>query len=316
MKNEINSWFLLIFLFITMIQFKPPGLEERLKAIGPVKDLSTTMQKALQPDSDFQPVAVPGPNDWLANHVEKGQTFQDFVHARFHKPEPPRTKIYLQPIGDFTPEQSPPLDLLKEFTTLFFNLEVSMLPVLSLEKARVTFRINQYTKKRQILTGDILSLLLNKLPADAFCIVGITMEDLYPAPEWNFVFGQASLWDRVGVFSFARYDPQFYGESRDQNYQTLLLKRSCKVLAHEIGHMFGLHHCIYFKCLMNGSNHLAESDARPMHLCPVCLRKLQYSVGFDVVDRYEKLQQFYEKVNFNTEARWLGRRLQKIKSVR
>jgi archaemetzincin len=35
------------------------------------------------------------------------------------------------------------------------------------------------------------------------------MEDLYPDPAWNFVFGQASLRERVEVFSFARYDPAF-----------------------------------------------------------------------------------------------------------
>jgi hypothetical protein len=31
---------------------------------------------------------------------------------------------------------------------------------------------------------------------------------------FNFVFGQASLNDRVGVYSFARYDPAFYGYTR------------------------------------------------------------------------------------------------------
>jgi archaemetzincin len=64
------------------------------------------------------------------------------------------------------------------------------------------------------------------------------MEDLYPDPHWNFVFGQASLQDRVGVFSFARYDPFFYGESHSSQYQELLLRRSAKVLVHETAHMF------------------------------------------------------------------------------
>lgn len=32
--------------------------------------------------------------------------------------------------------------------------------------------------------------------------------------------------------------------------------------------------CIWYRCLMNGSNHLGEADARPLHLCPVDLRKL------------------------------------------
>ena len=37
----------------------------------------------------------------------------------------------------------------------------------------------------------------------------------------------------------------------------LTLRRSCKVLAHEACHMFGIEHCVWFRCLMNGSNHLA-----------------------------------------------------------
>jgi archaemetzincin len=53
--------------------------------------------------------------------------------------------------------------------------------------------------------------------------------------------------------------------------------------------MCGIHHCIHFSCLMNGSNHLKELDSQPLHLCPVCLRKLQSSAGCDVVARYEKL---------------------------
>ena len=51
-----------------------------------------------------------------------------------------------------------------------------------------------------------------------------------------------------------------------------------QVMTHEIGHMFGIKHCVYHNCAMNGSNHLAESDRRAASLCPICLRKLQ--VGF------------------------------------
>jgi hypothetical protein len=63
-----------------------------------------------------------------------------------------------------------------------------------------------------------------------------------------------------------------------------------------------LAHCIYFKCVMNGSNHLAESDARPLSLCPVCLRKLQHTIGFDVLARYGRLLQFYRKAALKGEV--------------
>jgi archaemetzincin len=65
-------------------------------------------------------------------------------------------------------------------------------------------------------------------------------------------------------------------------YRQLLARRYARVLVHEIAHMFSLAHCIYFKCVRNGSNHLQQSDARPLTLCPVCLHKLQNSIGFDV----------------------------------
>ena len=59
-----------------------------------------------------------------------------------------------------------------------------------------------------------------------------------------------------------------------------------------------------------------------MYLCPVCLRKLQHSIGFDVVSRYRNLLQFYRpaeplarrgsKVSFEEETQWIIRRLRWI----
>jgi archaemetzincin len=138
------------------------------------------------------------------------------------------------------------------------------------------------------------------------------MTDLYPDSNWNFVFGQASPHDRVGVYSFARYDPRFYGQEAAADSRKLVLRRSCKVLAHETGHMFGIDHCVWYRCLMNGSNHLEESDARPLHLCPVDLRKLQWSIGFNAVERYRRLRDFHRQAGFEDEAQWLDRRLRHL----
>jgi archaemetzincin len=203
------------------------------------------------------------------------------------------------------------VETLKGYAAAYFGLKVEVLPCLALGDS-ITSRTNPYTHNRQILTSDVLTILRKKVPADAFCLLAITMEDLYPEPSWNFVFGQASLRERVGVYSFARYDPAFYGKKRGKDYEKVLLRRSCKVLVHETGHMFGLMHCIYFKCVLNGSNHLQESDSRPVHLCPVCLRKLQHSIGFDVVNRYSELFRFYKKVGFDDETQWIADRLEWI----
>jgi len=302
------------------MNFKPPTADERLKAIGSTEIASETLRKALEPGGDFTAIPHPKPGDWLAVHRETGQTFEQFVKSKPNRPDKIRSKIYLQPLGEFGFTQSgdpptnqiPLVESLKEYAGAFFDMQVEVLPRLTLSGQAITTRINSLTRNRQILTGDVLTILKGKLPADAFCVLAITMEDLYPDPSWNFVFGQASLRTRVGVYSFARYDPAFYGNKRTKDYQKILLRRSCKVLVHETGHMFGLTHCIYFKCVLNGSNHLKESDSRPMHLCPVCLRKLQHSIGFDVISRYTKLFRFYRKLELDDEARWIANRLEYI----
>jgi archaemetzincin len=291
------------------MNFKPPTSAERLKAIGATNDLPETLKKALEPRDDFEPIPVPKPDDWLAVHQETGQDFDEFIKSKPNRPNKTRNKIYLQLLGEFPKGQIPLADQLRKFAASYFGMKVELLPPLALDDGSITSRTNPYTRNRQILTGDVLSVLKNNLPADAFCVLAITMEDLYPDPSWNFVFGQASLQERVGLYSFARYDPAFYGQKRGKDYEKLLLRRSCKVLAHETAHMFGLTHCTYFKCVLNGSNHLEESDSRPLHLCPVCLHKLQYSAGFEVVGRYSDLFKFYKEAGFDDETKWLANRM-------
>ncbi len=296
-------------MMVGAMSFQVPSKEQRLQAIGSTAGSSPTLQRAFDPADDFEPVPAPGPNDWLAVHPEPGQSFEQFVRSGPNHPDKKRKILYLQPLGEFRQGEAPPLESLREYAAAYFALEVRVLPSLSLDRLNITTRRHPTTRNRQLLTTDILTALKKRIAEDAFCLLGITMEDLYPEPSWNFVFGQASLRERVGVYSFARYDPAFYGAPRGGDYIRTLLRRSAKVLVHETGHMFGLAHCIYFRCVFNGSNHLDESDARPLHECPVDLRKLHHSIGFDVPQRYARLVQFYRKAGFEDEATWTRRRL-------
>jgi archaemetzincin len=289
-----------------------PTLAHNAVAIGPTAALPGTLRRAFDPGRHFEPMPAPGPNDWLSNHPERGQTFEQFLYSHPHRPDARRNQVYLQPLGDFSELACPPLDQLREFAAAFFELDIKVLPALDLVRGDITSRQHPATGSLQLLTTSILNLLRQRLPSDGFVLLGITMADLYPDPAWNFVFGQADVNHRVGVYSFARYDPRFYRQKPSIDSRKLMLRRSCKVLAHEIGHMFGIEHCVWYRCLMNGSNHLAEADARPLHLCPVDLRKLQWSIGFDVVERYRCLEKFAERVHFEDEARWLADRLRFI----
>ena len=282
--------------------------EERRTALGPTEDLPASLRRALSPEG-FAPLSRPGPHDWLAAHPEPGQSFGEYVRSRPNRPGGRRAILYLLPLGEGARGAGPAPERIRAYAEAFFVMPARLLPAVPLEAVGATTRVNPHTGKRQLLTTDILSFLVGRLPGDAFCLAAFTMEDLYPEPSWNFVFGQASLRERVGVYSFARYDPAFHGEPRGPNYERVLLRRSLKVMAHEVSHMFGLPHCVYYACGLNGSNHLAEADSRPPHLCPVCLRKLWHGVGFDVVRRYEALESFYRAAGLGEEVAWVRGRL-------
>jgi len=292
----------------------------RYKELYPKNNPCTyPLQRALDPSCAgythlFEDISSPGPSDWLRDHQETGQSFQQFSQFGSNKVgHEGRTTIYLQPLGEWTEEQSVMLKPLKEYANIFFgNMPIKMLDTLSIQDKKITSRINEYTQNEQLLTKDIMRILRDNLPKNAYCIIGITMKDLYPDEEWNYVFGIASLKMRIGVYSFARYDPLFWGEPRTEEYPKILFSRSAKVMTHEIGHQFGMQHCIYFSCIMNGSNHLAESDQKPFNLCPVCLRKLQFAIGFNVLERELNLLKFFTDQNLENQITWQQERIKSL----
>ncbi|MBI5359715.1 MAG: hypothetical protein HZA48_03940 [Planctomycetes bacterium] len=273
---------------------------------------------AFADDSDFEKMKTPKPGDWLDAYDEPGQSFSQYSNSNPNKPDKKHTTIYLQPIGLFTDEEKELLSKLEEFTKIFFQMPVVLKTAVALPDAEEYKRTRTSGNKKwvQYRTDFFLEKVLQPaLPDDAFCYLGITMKDLYPDDEWNYVFGQASLKERVGVYSLARYFPEFWGQKDTDESRILSLRRSCETLVHETGHMFNMLHCIYYECVMAGSNSMDEADRRPLHECPVCLRKLQWNTGFDANKRYEQLEKFCRDNKLDKEADWMKKRMEKIKSA-
>ena len=276
-------------------------------ALGELCDAPASLRAMLEPNAAFESLPNPQPREWLALHEEDGQTFDEYVRT-VTRPTAAERTIYLQPVDDVGALPDTCLSTLATFAGAFFGLTVRVLPPLVPDPATLTTRAAPITGTPQVYTGDILRRLHADKPVDAFCVLGIRAHDLFPHPVVSFAFGEASATCRVGVCSVARYGPPFC-EDAPGRQPGAMRRRCCRVIAHEIGHMAGISHCVYFRCLMNGSASLAESDRRPVHFCPIDLQKLQWLLGFDLTQRYRHLRKFWQDAGDNQEAAWIASRL-------
>jgi len=252
---------------------------------------------AVDPTAGFRRKAPAVPGEWLYVHEEEGQSFEEYVASDPIRAQPGETIGFL-PVGPFRDEERALFDDAVAFARIWFGLDAKALPPADLPRDGWA---RERDGERQYRTRWFLDHLLpDRTPPGTVSCFAITMADLYPGEGWNFVFGEASLRGRVGVWSFRR----LVGDGREQ-----ALRRAFKVVVHEMGHAFGLEHCIAWECLMNGSNSLAETDAQPLHLCPDCLRKLAWNRGFDVAARYRAIRTFLAPRGFREEVRWLDARL-------
>jgi archaemetzincin len=256
----------------------------------------------------FQPMREET-GDWLTQHPENGETFEEYVQSGPTLPTPERNTIYIQPVGAFSAEQLKVIRLTADYMRAFFNLHVVLRGPRPLGKVPAGMERVQYPNNRQIRTSYFIDALLPKLlPENAAALICLTNLDLFPGETWNYVFGQASLEKRVGVWSLWRLQKE--GGKRAST--DLVLDRTLKVAMHETGHMFSMRHCTKYECLMSGTNHLGETDRRPLDTCPECTMKIAWAMNYPASDRYKKLAEFWRKQRRADEER---RMIQKRKAV-
>ncbi|KAH0380366.1 hypothetical protein KCU92_g7638, partial [Aureobasidium melanogenum] len=60
---------------------------------------------------------------------------------------------------------------------------------------------------------------------------------------------------------------------------SMWLERVCRTASHELGHCLGMDHCMYYACIMQGSNSIPEDLRQPPCLCPIDNAKLDTLVA-------------------------------------
>jgi archaemetzincin len=111
-----------------------------------------------------------------------------------------------------------------------------------------------------------LETLLRRVPPGAARLLGVTERDLF-VPVLSFVYGQAQLGGKVAVVSLARLRPEFHGLPAAP---AVLARRAATEAVHEIGHTFGLVHCLDRHCPMSLSIDLPDLDGKTEALCGAC----------------------------------------------
>lgn len=120
--------------------------------------------------------------------------------------------------------------------------------------------------RAQHASGRILAWLVEHAPAHAAKVLAVTDVDLF-IPVLTFVFGEAQLGGRAAVVSTARLGHV----SLDRAH---LLARLSKEAVHELGHTFGLVHCVA-PCVMSRSASLEHIDAKRSGPCSDCRERLR-----------------------------------------
>ena len=171
---------------------------------------------------------------------------------------PSQRSIHVVPLGELRDDY---LRILAESIEEQFGLAVKItgnqgLPHYALDPVRQQYNSNV-----------ILKRLLDESSPDAVKVLGVTDVDLFN-PIFSYVFGEAQFKGKCAVVSSYRL--------RGNPEHTLppgcppLLNRLEKEAIHELGHTFGLRHCLDPDCVMKYSVGLACADRKFSFFCPAC----------------------------------------------
>jgi archaemetzincin len=153
------------------------------------------------------------------------------------------------------------LDNVAESVKEQFGIDVTISENLGPPEYAYDSRRKQYNSN--LILKNLLELRLNA----SVKILGVTDLDLF-SPIFSYVFGEAQLGGRSAVVSTFRLqgdpdDPAPHGCPP-------LISRLEKEVMHELGHTFGLRHCVDPDCVMHYSTGVQCADRKFSFLCPAC----------------------------------------------
>ena len=102
-------------------------------------------------------------------------------------------------------------------------------------------------------------------------IILLTDVDIF-VPVLTFIFGEAQLNGKHSILSVCRLHEEFYSGISNED---LLLERTIKEALHELGHCYGLRHCMDWDCVMHSSPGIEEVDIKGNTFCRNCISNIE-----------------------------------------
>ena len=151
-------------------------------------------------------------------------------------------------------------ELSKRFSSniRIIDLKINLDDFLSVEREQ--YFSTQIIAEAMKLTGDYNGKVILLTDVDIF------------VPVLTFIFGEAQLNGKHSILSVCRLHEEFYSGISNEK---LLFERTIKEALHELGHCYGLRHCIDWDCVMHSSPGIEEVDIKGMTFCRNCISKVE-----------------------------------------
>ena len=146
---------------------KTPTKEDLQLALGPLAETPSRFKRIMQTLHAHSAVIDPpglfpflyiGPDDWLSNVDEDGQSYESFLSCFRNVPDKTHNVLYIQPFDGVSDKSL--LELLEKYAKLHFTgIKVEVRKVRSMAEIKVATRIIEGTETKQYLATSIIETL-------------------------------------------------------------------------------------------------------------------------------------------------------------